>query len=298
MFKLFICAFFIQSLFCYSQIDQKELDKLPPEVREKVLQALEEAKKKAQDKGLREVEEDVKKLKKERLNEENQKEGEKSPKLPLKDTLSAEDKASALKFIKELGANHYKVRKEAKLKLSKMGYKAIPLLKETLKSTEDPEVSENLKEIIAKLSHRLHIGQLTEQQRKIAKLSFKYGAVANPKVTGEFYNKHGHFIIDIGLTRMVFEGTIDQISNSYRRTVNITLDGRSGGGGSSSSNGFKIYKYSYNDGIGYWTICGHSFIVSNYELEVKKKKLKLKNQHPQIIFFDKETKPIGILDLK
>ncbi len=292
MLKLFISAFLLQSLFCYAQINQKELEKLPPEVREKLLEAIKLAEGKVQVVKEADFTEEAKKA------EEAKKIKPVTAKLPKEEKLTPVDKAKVLKLVKQLGANHYKARKDAKVELTKMNYTVIPVLKEQLAATDDPEISESIKEIIAKLSHRLHIGQLSEAQKKIAKLQFKQGAVASPKVTGEFYNTNGHFIIDIGLTRIVFEGAVNEVSVSFRRTVNIALEGQSGGGGSSSSNGFKIYDYSYENGTGYWSICGHNFTVSNYELEIKKQKLNLKPDHPQILFFDKNHKAIGILDLK
>lgn len=301
MFKLFISAFFLQSLFCYSQIDQKELEKLPPEIREKVLQTLEQVKEKDQSVF---TEEDFIEFEKKRAQEEAAKKLESETKkavtvkLPEAGKVKPVDKEKVLKLVKQLGANHYKARKDAKVELSKMNFTAVPLLKEQLSATSDPEISESLKEIILLLTHRLHIGQLSESQKKIVKLPFKEGAVLNPKVTAEFYNKNGHFIIDIGLTRLVFGAEVKEVSSTYSRTVNMQLEGNSGGGGSSSSNGFKIYDYSYESGTGYWNICGHSFTVSNYELEISKQKLKLKSEHPQILFFDKNNKVIGILDIK
>ena len=303
MFKLFLSALLLQSLFCYSQINQKELDKLPPEIREKLLEAIKEAEGKIKDKAAF-TEEDFEKFEQARIKEEAKKAEEAKKKkaiigkLPNDVKLKPEDKEKVLLLVKRLGANYFKVRKEAKVELIKMNYTVIPILKEQLNSSEDPEVTESIKEIIATLSHRLHIGQLSDAQKKIAKLPFNQGAAVNPKVTAEFYNKNGHFIIDIGLTRLAFEGEVKQISSSYNRTVNISIEGRSSGGGSSSSNGFKIYDYSYEKEVGYWSICGHSFSVSNYELEIKKKKMKLKTEKPQILYFDKDNKAIGILDLK
>ena len=288
---------------CYSQeISKEELEKLPPEVRVKILEALEKAKEKVKKKVDAEefTEEDLN-----NLNEAQRKGGELlkkekeiHPKLPEKTEVPPIDKAKALELINQLGANHFKIRKKAKIELTKLGYQVIPVLKETLSKSSDPEVTENIKEIIAKLSHRLHINQLSEQQKSIAKLPFNMGAIEGPKTKAEFYNSNEHFIIDVGLTRIVFPGEIKQVSSSSRRSVNMTVEGNSGGGGSSSSNNFKIYQYSHDKGVGYWTICGHSFTVSSYILEIKKSKLNLKPKQPQILYFDKESKAIGIFDLK
>ena len=291
MKKIFLGAFLVQSLFCYSQINQQELDKLPPEVREQILQALEKAQDQVKVEDIK-ISEEVKKA------EKAKKPKAVKGKLPKETSLKPVDKEKVVKLVQQLGANHYKARKTAKLSLLKMDFSIVSVLKEQLSSTSDPEITESIKEIILKLTHRLHVNQLNDNQKAIAELSFKQGAVANPKVTGEFYNSNGHFIIDIGLTRLAFAGEVNEISNSYRRTVNISLEGRSGGGGSSSSNGFKIYDYTYEGGTGYWSICGKSFTVSNYELEIKKEKLNLKPSQPQILFFDKDQKAIGILDLK
>lgn len=303
MFKYTLIIFIILTGFCYSQeISKEELDKLPPEVRVKVLEALEKVKEKVKKKvNVDEfTEEDLKNLNEKQLAEEKRlkKEKEVHPKLPEKADALPIDKAKVLELINQLGANHFKIRKKAKIELTKLGYQVIPVLKETLIKSSDPEVTESIKEIIAKLSHRLHINQLSEQQKNIAKLPFKIGAIEGPKTKAEFYNSNEHFIIDIGLTRLVFPGVIKQVSSSSRRSVNMTVEGNSGGGGSSSSNNFKIYQYSHDKGVGYWTICGHSFTVSSYMLEIKKSKLNLKPERPQVLYFDKESKAIGIFDLK
>ena len=208
------------------------------------------------------------------------------------------DLNKAKELIVQLGANHFKVRKKAKIELSKMGYQVLPILKEHLAKSDDPEVSENIKEIIAKLSYRLHINQLSDVQRKIAKLEFKQGPIQTSSVECEYYKKFDHLIIDIGISRVVIPGDIKELNENYRKSINMIVDGNSSGGGSSSSNGFKIYQYSYENGVGYWTICGHSFTVSSFILEIKNKKLNLKPDQPQILFFDKDLKPVGILDVK
>lgn len=302
MIKNICITIFLLASFGYSQdIDQAELDKLPPEVRQKILDALEKVKQENEKKGIKVdfTAEDLEKFEKEKQEQEKRaKEKEVHPKVPEKIHSKPIDKEKALQLIKELGANHYKIRKKAKIGLIEMGYQVIPLLKNNLSKSDDPEITENIKEIIAKLSHRLHFNQLTDKQKAIAKLPFKMGAVEGNKIKAEFYNSNDHFIIDIGLTRIALPGEIKQVSGSFRRNVSIVLDGKSGGGGSSSSNNFKIYQYSYDGGVGYWALCGHSFTVSSYILEIRKTKLNLKPAQPQILFFGEENKKIGIYDLK
>lgn len=223
----------------------------------------------------------------------------KAAELPAANSLNADDTKKAEQLIKDLGANHFKIRKKAKNELTEMGFPVVAKLKEHLGKTEDPEVSESIKEIIAKLTHRLHPSQLDENQKAIAKLQFNRGNVVDNNINCEYYNYKGHFIIDIGLTRMVFPNEVKEAtSHTNPRDINMIVNGESGGGGSSSINNFKIYEFSYQSGVGYWMICGQSFQVSNFTLEIGKKKLDLKVKSPQILYFDKGNKPIGILDIK
>ena len=172
-------------------------------------------------------------------------------------------------------------------------------LEETaLKENKDPEVTESLKEIIHALSRRLHVNQLTKEQKTVAILPFSSGFIEGSKVDAEFYNAEGHFIIDVGVTRLVFPGEVKQLMGTSRRNVSMIVDSSTGSSGSSTSNDFTIYRYSYEEGTGYWTICDHSFTVRSFILNISDKKLYLKPEVPQVLYFDKTGKPIGILDLK
>ncbi|MCM8540778.1 MAG: hypothetical protein NE328_10930 [Lentisphaeraceae bacterium] len=302
MFKLFISVFILFAGFSHSQeIPKEELDKLPPEIREKLLEALKDVKGKVKEVNIDDefTDEDLQKF-----EEKHKREKEEARKkiitvnLPSETKVEPIDKAKALEAIKQLGANHYKIRKNAKTELTTMGYQVIPLLEEALKSSHDPEVSENLKEIILKLSHRLHINQLNKEQKALASLPFSYGSIEGQKVKAEFYNTNGHFVIDIGQSRIAIPGEIKALSGSSRRNVNISLSPSGGGSGSSSSNDFTIYEYTNENGTGFWNICGHSFTVSSYTVNIRNKKLNLQPKVPQVLFFDKEGKSLGILDLK
>ena len=65
----------------------------------------------------------------------------------------ADKNAEVSGLIKDLGAAEFKIRKSAKQKLISIGPSAIKQLQEALKSSSDPEVIANLKEVLRKLDN-------------------------------------------------------------------------------------------------------------------------------------------------
>ena len=203
------------------------------------------------------------------------------------------NKEKTIQLIKELGAEHYKTRRNAKKALKEMGFRIVPILKEELSKAKDPEVSENLKEVIKILTHRLHMEQLSDKEQRLAKLPFKT-MKSEETAQARVYAKEKCMVLDINNVRIIIENEVAGLK--YEHTFEMDLNSNSGGGSSTTGN-LVIYKYSYKNGTGFWNVCGEDMIIENGNLKIFGKSFDLSTDKKQILFVDSKRKPKGILDL-
>ena len=204
------------------------------------------------------------------------------------------DKQKILKLIKQLGAKHFKARKAAKSELIKLDYRAVPMLKEKLQSSKDPEVSESLKEVILKLTFRLHIKELTPKEKILAQIKFTTAQANDHEAQAKVFTSNGCMVLDINSIRIVIDQKVEGLTRKHG--FNISTNGK--GGGSSSAGSLKIYIYTHRNGTGYWTICGEDLTISDNKISMFGKTLKLNETFKQILFIKKDRTVKGILDLK
>lgn len=204
------------------------------------------------------------------------------------------DKQKTLELIKQLGADHFKARKAAKNELIKLDYRAVPMLKENLQKSKDPEVSESLKEVILKLTFRLHIKELTPKERTLAQIKFTTTQVNDHQAQAKVFTSNDCMVLDINSIRIVIDQKVEDLTGKHG--FNINTNGK--GGGSSSAGSLKIYTYTHRNGTGYWTICGEDLTISDNKVVMFGKTLKLNETFRQILFIKKDRTVKGILDLK
>jgi hypothetical protein len=217
------------------------------------------------------------------------------PKEVKENKSSKADKSKVIQLIKLLGADHFKARKKAKKDLIEMGFRAVLLLRDELPKTKDPEISESLKEIIRKLTFRLHEEELSDKEKRLTKLKFTTMSSEN-EAQAKVYTSEKNMILDINKVRIVIDKNLKGLNSSHEFTIETGANGS--GGGNSTSNSLEIYKYSYRNGTGYWTICGESLTVNGGIIEIFGKKLNINADFKQILFINKDKSVKGILDIK